>query len=202
MPSNDPSDAELVARVPAPDAVRALYERHVDAVLRYAVRRCRDPHDVADLVSRVFLELFAAARSYDPRYADARPWLLGIAARCLADAQRAQYRRADLVERLGARPALADDEFERVEQMLDAARSAPRVERALEERLTAGERELFLLVAADGLAPSEAARALGVSAVAGRMRLARARRKLRAALDGPVHDAGAHRALARDRGAR
>ncbi len=178
-------DPELIARVPAPDAVRALYERHVEAVLRFAVRRCRTPEDVADLVSSVFLELFAAAPSFDSRYRDARPWLLGIAARCLADAQRAQYRRADLVQRLGARPAFAEDEYERVEQMLDAAKLGPRVAHALERRLTAGERDLFLLVAADGLTPAEAARALGVSAVAGRMRLARARRKLRASLCAP-----------------
>ena len=202
MPHTAPPDPELIARVPAPDAVRALYERHVDAVLRFAVRRCGSPDDVADLVSSVFLELFSAARSYDARYADARPWLLGIAARCLADARRASYRRDDLVRRLGARPAFQDDEYERVEQMLDAARVAPRVDRALHDALTAAERELFLLVAADGLTPAEAARALGVTAVAGRMRLGRARRKLRAALDGPPPGRAALAAGSRDRGAR
>jgi RNA polymerase sigma-70 factor (ECF subfamily) len=49
--------------------------------------------------------------------------------------------------------------------------------------LTPAERELFLLVADDGLSVAEAARSLGCSAVAGRMRLARARRKLRAVID-------------------
>ena len=185
MPPLVPLDSELVARVPAPDAVRALYERHVDAVLRFAIRRCRNPEDVADLVSSVFLELFAAAPSYDARHKDARPWLLGIAARCLADSQRAQYRRDDLVRRLGARPSFDEEEYERVEQMLDAARLGPRVGRAIAERLTTAERELFLLVAADGLTPAGAARCLGVSAVAARMRLARARRKLRGAIAEP-----------------
>lgn len=40
------TDSELVARVPAPDAVQALYERHVNAVLRFAIRgsvSCRHP---------------------------------------------------------------------------------------------------------------------------------------------------------------
>ena len=176
------SDRQLLERVPDPDAVRALYERHVDAVLRFAMRRCRCPEDVADLVSIVFLEVFTAARSYDGRRGDARPWLLGIAVRCLADLNRPAYRRDELVQRLGARAQFQDDEYERVEQALDAARLSPHVERALAEDLTDAERELFLLVAADGLGAADAARSLGLTAVAGRMRLARARRKLRAAL--------------------
>jgi DNA-directed RNA polymerase specialized sigma24 family protein len=67
--------------------------------------------------------------------------------------------------------------------MLDAARLAPAAERALSEQLTEAERALFLLVAHDGLAVADAARSLGLSPVAGRMRLARARRKLRAAVE-------------------
>ena len=66
--------------------------------------------------------------------------------------------------------------------MLDAARLGPRLADALDRRLTTSERDLFLLVAADGLTPAQAARSLGLSAVAGRMRLSRARRKLRASI--------------------
>ncbi|HEY1510660.1 MAG TPA: sigma-70 family RNA polymerase sigma factor [Solirubrobacteraceae bacterium] len=181
-------DADLLAAVPDADAVRVLYERHVDAVFRFAVRRCRSPEDVADLVSMVFLELFSAAQSYDRRRSEVRVWLLGIAARCLADQRRSDYRRAELATRLGAAPALHGDEHERVEAMLDAARLAPAAERALADQLTEAEQAIFLLVAHDGLAVAAAARSLGLTPVAGRMRLARARRKLRAAIkaDGPV----------------
>jgi RNA polymerase sigma factor (sigma-70 family) len=176
-------DAELLAAVPAADAVSALYERHVDAVFRFAVRRCRNPDDVADLVSSVFLELFSAAASYDRRRGEVRVWLLGIAARCLADQRRSDYRRADIAARLGAAPELRGDEHERVEAMIDAARLAPSAERALNEDLTNAERDVFLLVAHDGLAVADAARSLGLTPVAGRMRLARARQKLRAAVE-------------------
>ena len=55
-------------------------------------------------------------------------------------------------------------------------------ERALAEQLTRAEQALFLLVAHDRLPVADAARSLGLSSVAGRMRLARARRKLRAAM--------------------
>lgn len=191
MGRDQPSDAELLAAVPAAEAVAALYERHVDAVFRFAVRRCPEPADVADVVAAAFVEVFRAAASYDGR-PDARPWLLGIASRCLHDQLRAGYRRAQLVEKLAFEPAFSGDEYERVEAMIDAARAAPELERALENDLTAAERQLFLLVADDGLSVADAARSLGLSAVAGRMRLARARRKLRAVVDKPAaaHPAG------------
>jgi RNA polymerase sigma-70 factor (ECF subfamily) len=175
-------DADLLAAVPDADAVRALYVRHVDAVFRFAVRRCRDPEDVADLVSTVFVEMLSAAPSYDRRKGEVRVWLLGIAARCLADQQRSHYRRSALVSRLRTTPELRGDEHERVEAMLDASRLAPCADRALAE-LTEAERALFLLVAHDGLKVADAARSLGLTPVAGRMRLARARRKLRAAIE-------------------
>jgi RNA polymerase sigma-70 factor (ECF subfamily) len=182
MSAKQSLDADLLAAVPDADAVRALYERHVDAVFRFAVRRCRSPEDVADLVSTVFLELFSAAPSYDRRRSEVRVWLLGIAARCLADQRRADYRRSELATRLGAAPDLHGDEHERVEAMLDAARLAPAAERALTEQLTHAEQAIFLLVAHDGLPVAAAARSLGLTPVAGRMRLARARRKMRAAI--------------------
>jgi RNA polymerase sigma factor (sigma-70 family) len=171
------SDSELLRRSPDPDAVEAFYRRHVDTVMRFAVRRCATPDDVADLVSVTFLEAIGAARSYDARRGPARPWLLGIAARCLADHLRDRYRREDALRRLGARPAFTPDEAERVEGMIDAARLAAPLARGLRQ-LTDAERELLLLVAEEGLPVVEAGRALGIPAAAARMRLSRARRKL------------------------
>jgi RNA polymerase sigma factor (sigma-70 family) len=177
-----PTDGQLLARFPEPDAVSAFYARHMDAVLRFAVHRCRSADDAADLVSVVFLRVFSAAASFDGARGRARPWLLGIAGHCLADLYRDGARRASLEQEFGARPSLEGAEYERVEQMIDAARSGARVEAALADVLTDREREMFLLVAADELSPAEAARSLGLAPVTGRMRLARARRKLKAAL--------------------
>ena len=175
------TDAELLARVPAADVLDAFYSRHVDAVFRFAVRRCRNADDVADLVSMVFLELFSAAASYDGRRDDARPWLLAIAGRCLADQRRRGHRQREVAEKLAVLPRFSEDEQDRVDSMLDAARAAPAIEHALASRLTPAERELFLLVAYDELSVAQAARSLGLTPVAGRMRLARARKKLKAA---------------------
>lgn len=176
------TDAVLLARVPAADALDELYSRHVDAVFRFAVRRCRNADDVADLVSTVFLELFSAAASYDGRRGDARPWLLGIAARCLADQRRRGQRHLEVAEALAGLPHFSEDEQERVDSIIDAARAAPALEAALAAQLTQSERDLFLLVAYDELSVADAARSLGLTPVAGRMRLARARKKLKAAV--------------------
>jgi RNA polymerase sigma factor (sigma-70 family) len=189
MARSNRSDALLLARVPAAEAVAALYERHVDAIYRSALRRCGNPDDVGDLVASVFVEMFAAAGSYDRRRGSARAWLLGIAVRCLADQQRRGYRQAELEQRVGRIAEFEQDEFDRVAEEIDAARAAPAVRRALSHELTDEEREIFLLVAADGLSVTSAARALGVTVGAGRMRLSRARRKLRIALEPP----GRHR---------
>jgi RNA polymerase sigma-70 factor (ECF subfamily) len=62
--------------------------------------------------------------------------------------------------------------------MIDAARLAAPLEQGLRQ-LTDNERELLLLVAEEGLPVAEAGRALGIPAPAARMRLNRARRKLR-----------------------
>ena len=171
-------DAELLRQSPDPDAVEAFYRRHVDTVMRFAVRRCATPEDVADLVSITFLEVIGAASSYDPRRGPVRPWLLGIAARCCADHLRDHYRRADALKRLGARPAFSPDEAEHIERMIDAERLAAPLEHGLRQ-LTDAERDLLLLVAEEGLPVAEAGRALGIPAPAARMRLNRARRKLR-----------------------
>jgi RNA polymerase sigma-70 factor (ECF subfamily) len=50
------------------------------------------------------------------------------------------------------------------------------------ERLSESDRELLLLIAWDGLAPAQAAAALGVKPSTLRVRLLRARRRLRDAL--------------------
>ena len=84
-----------------------------------------------------------------------------------------------------ARPAprpLAEDEYARLEERIDAARESRDVERAL-ATLDSRQREALLLVGHDGLSDREAAAALHVTPTAFRMRLSRARRALRRALD-------------------
>ena len=98
------------------------------------------------------------------------------------DARRRLHQGA-LAERISGQALLAPDEFEQIEGMIDAMRLAPRVERAMSDVLTDGERELLMLVREDGLSLADAGRALGITPVAARMRLARARRRVRSYLE-------------------
>jgi len=186
------SDAQLLTAASAgsADAYSTFFRRHVDPITRYAVRRCSNPEDVADLVAECFLVALQAAHRYVPETDTALPWLFGISRRLLAK-QRRKYagnRRLE-VKASNAFPVFSAAEDNEIASAIDAARQAPALERALDS-LTVAEREVLELVAYDGLTPSEAAAALDITPNAARLRLSRARRAVRSQID-PTPVAGA-----------
>jgi RNA polymerase sigma factor (sigma-70 family) len=168
----------LVASRVDTGAFEELYRRQVGATIRFAARRAERPSDVVDLVAAVWLEVVASLDRYEPHRGDALPWILGIAANLCAVHRRRRAREREVVRRLGGRRALDDDDFERLESAIDAHAVAPALRRGLRE-LPPAERGVAELVLLEGLTPAQAAEALGIRAAALRMRLARARRKLR-----------------------
>lgn len=168
----------LVASRVETAAFEELYRRHVGATIRFAARRADRPGDVVDLVAAVWLEVVASLDRYEPHRGDALPWILGIAANLCAVERRRRAREHDVVRRLGGRRSLDEDDYERLVGEIDAAGAAPALRHRLGE-LPPSERAVAELVFLDGLSPAEAAEALGVSSAAVRMRLARARKKLR-----------------------
>lgn len=177
-----PSDAELLAHAEDPASFEQFYRRHIQSVVRFGTRRCRSADEVAELASMVFLEAMTSADGYDHRRGPARAWLLGIASHCLADLHGERRRLAEMRARLGGAAVLNPDEGAEIEARIDAERLYPAARRAL-ARLSAAERDLLLLVEREGLTVADAARALGISPVAGRVRLSRARRRLRQEID-------------------
>lgn len=175
------TDAELLlaARTDR-DAFEELYRRHNAAVIGFAIRRSRKPEEVVDLTGAVWLEVLASLHRFDPALGDPIAWIIGIAANLCAAERRRRAREGELLRRLNGRRALSEDDHLRIEQALDAAAIVPDLMRAL-AALPGAERVAAEMVFVDGLTPSEAANALGVEAPTLRMRLARARRKLRAA---------------------
>jgi DNA-directed RNA polymerase specialized sigma24 family protein len=81
---------------------------------------------------------------------------------------------------LAGRDLLVDDDLERAEAAIDAARAAGPVHEAV-AGAPPSEQEMLRLVAA-GSTPGEAADQLGITAAAGWARLSRARRRLRTRL--------------------
>jgi RNA polymerase sigma factor (sigma-70 family) len=148
-----------------------LYREQGRAILAYALRRVKNPEDAADVVAETFL---VAWRRLDevPIGARERLWLYAVARRVTANLRRAEGRRTRLAERLA--------ESLRSEAVTNPADSgeAAGVLRAMGE-LGEQDRELLLLVIWEELSPGQAAEVLGISSLAARSRLHRARRRLR-----------------------
>lgn len=182
----DQRDAELLEAAATGDAqaFSTFFRRHVDAVTRYAVRRCATPEDVSDLVGECFLVALQAAGRYRPETDTALPWLFGIARRLVSKQRRRLASRSRLLAKTSnAFPNFTHSEEDAVAGAIDAARQGPALEDAI-ARLTKSERDVLELVAYDGLSPSEAAVTLGITANAARLRLSRARRTVRDVLEG------------------
>jgi RNA polymerase sigma-70 factor (ECF subfamily) len=166
-PSNAPSGRGPEGADAAAEFER-LYRAQVDAVTAYFARRSADPQTVADLTADTFVQAIASFGSYDPRRGTGRAWLFGIARRIFAGHCEAHSRQHERVARLAGRRELEPDQVGELLDRIDAERAG---------------RALFELVDLAGLAPKEAAASLGLSGGAARMRLMRARARLRKTTD-------------------
>lgn len=169
-----PTDTDLLARARThPDVIGLLYERHARAVHRFLSRRVGGAAD--DLLSEVFVAAVEARLRVQPHPSgSALPWLYGIAGNIV----RTHLRRRP-TPWVGDR--VDDIDWEAVDDRVDATARRHELRAAL-GTLSADDRQLVLLVAWDELSPTDAAAVLGISAVAARSRLHRARTRAQAAL--------------------
>jgi RNA polymerase sigma-70 factor (ECF subfamily) len=171
-------DAALLGRaVTDAAALDALYRRYVQRVTGFATRRCATADDVADAVAETFDRLLRSAHRYDPDRAPVASFVFAIAASTIADQHRRTARQRSLAKRLRGHDLLDDDDVARIEAAIDAADAVTTLAPAL-AALPADQSEVLRLVA-DGLSPTEAARELGISPNAARIRLSRARGRMR-----------------------
>lgn len=156
----------------AEERFRAVFS-HLGAVAAYARRRGnRDADAVAAEVMTI-----AWRRLADVPLDDPRPWLYATARNLvLADARRSSFvTTTETGEPAGA--TQAPEVLELDPALGVALRSLSRL-----------DREALLLVAWEDLTPTQAARSLGINPTAFRVRLLRARRRLRAKLAGVAND--------------
>lgn len=172
MMAPSPVAEEALPRELAEARFAQLYREHEREILRYALRRSSDPEDAADVVAETFLVAWRRLGDV-PLGDEARLWLYATARRVLANHRRGIGRRTRLAERLR----------EELRRQLPAEPVAERrgVLAAL-AGMEDGDRELLMLVGWEELTPSQAAQVLGISTMAARTRLHRARRRLRARL--------------------
>jgi RNA polymerase sigma factor (sigma-70 family) len=166
------------AAVGAAGEFERLYRANVDAVTAYFARRTDDPHLVADLTADTFVEVITGFGSFDPRKGTARAWVFGIAGHVYASHCEAFSRQQGRLERLAGRRDLDDDQVEELVERVDAERAGRDLIAAL-AALPERDRAVIELVDLAGLAPKEAAAALGLTPGTTRMRLMRARTRLR-----------------------
>jgi RNA polymerase sigma-70 factor (ECF subfamily) len=117
-------DATLIQRIGAAGdkaAMKALYERHSDALYRFLRARLGDPFEAADVMQETFLEIWRAASRFEGRSA-ARTWMFGIARNKAVDRMRRGSR--EVASELDDR---APDEAPNPEAMAVAASDAERV---------------------------------------------------------------------------
>jgi len=151
---------------------RSLYERAYADVLRFVERRGHPQH-AEDTVAETFLVVWRRLDELPRHDDDARAWLFGIARHVLLNQRRGLERQRAVGVRLAdhaqLRPHHIDDEH--LALLADLRRAW--------DRLSAVHQEVLGLTVFEDLDAPRAATVLGISPVAFRLRLTRARRALR-----------------------
>jgi RNA polymerase sigma factor (sigma-70 family) len=155
-----------------------LYRANVDAVTAYFARRAADPQVVADLTADTFVAAITSFGSFDPRKGTARAWVFGIARRVYAAYCETYSQHQQRLQRLAGRRELDPDQVEELVSRIDAERACQDMLAEL-AALPERDRAVIELVEIAGLRPQEAAAALGLAPGTVRMRLLRARARLR-----------------------
>jgi RNA polymerase sigma-70 factor (ECF subfamily) len=168
-------DTELVKRLRAgdPSALAQAYDQYADAIFRIGYRLLGETADAEDLVQDVFAGLARALRTFEGR-GSFENWLKRVASRTALSMLRqqrvrthGQWRFAWPYRRRATRqPAAEGLDLHAALQQLDAA-----------------HRAVFVLKDFEGCSHEEIAKLLGISVGAARVRLYRARRRIRAYLE-------------------
>lgn len=151
---------------------RALYEAIYPDLLRFVQRRAH-PDQAEDIVADAFLVVWRRHHELPPGPDDARAWIYGIARNLLLNARRADQRRLALGVRLADTASISSHD-------LSADMAINRVDLGRAWRaLSEVHQETLGLAIFDELTAPQAAAVIGISPVAYRLRLSRARKALR-----------------------
>lgn len=158
---------------------RELFTAHHDAVLRFALRRT-SPAPAEDIAAETFLVAWRRLDDVPTRPGEALPWLYAVARHCLLNAQRSDRRQEAVAVRIGEGQDIAAEGTTHLDVDL-IARQADLA--AAWRRLSPTDQEVLALALWEDLPSPQAARVLGISPTAYRLRLSRARRALRRLLE-------------------
>ncbi|MGO4807054.1 RNA polymerase sigma factor [Arthrobacter sp. 2MCAF15] len=164
------------------DAFRSLYESAYGDLLRFVQRRT-DTANAEDVVAEAFLVVWRRFSEAPADENDARAWVFGIARNLLLNARRGEQRRQSLGIRLAevSPNLLSTSHADLVGSRIDLSRAWTLLSEVHQETLG--------LAVLENMAAPQAAKVLGISPVAFRLRLTRARRALRLLLNHLPHHA-------------
>lgn len=153
----------------AKERFASLFNRHYNDVLTYARRRVR-PDEAQEIAAETFL---IAWRRFDDVPDAPLPWLYRIASLEIANAVRKQVRWSGLLDRIQRELEIAPSEGDW--ELFELTTAVAHAFSMLDE----GDQEALRLSAWEGLNARDAAKVLGCTAATYRVRLHRARRRLK-----------------------
>jgi RNA polymerase sigma factor (sigma-70 family) len=153
------------------DQFRTLYEQTRPRIVAYALRRTSSNEDAADIVAETF-EIAWRRLDEVPSGQAGLLWLYVTARYVLANHGRRIRRRDDITARLA-------DKLRGIPLRVEAIDEESIVMRSCLSALPADDREVLMLAGWEGMSATEVGRVLGCSSAAARIRLHRARARLK-----------------------
>lgn len=166
-----------------PDAFAVLYRRMEGPLLSWFLRRGTTPELAADLTAEVFAAVLVAGSRFKADGPPAEAWIFGVAHNVLGASRRRGRVANRARRRLGVEPVtLTDASIERIEELVDAQRSAALLQ-ALLESLPADQRTAVRAHVIDDRDYDELASELACSEAVLRQRVSRGLRNIRRRLE-------------------
>jgi RNA polymerase sigma factor (sigma-70 family) len=156
------------------DAFGALFDLHRDRVFRRALGLMVNAHDAEDVAASAFFELWRRRRKVQPVHGSVLPWLLVTTVNLSRNAQRSSSRYQRVLRTIPRDETVPAPDAE-------SAETKKRLTQSLKQ-LSQVDAALFVLTAIEDLPLAEAAEAVGLKPSTARMRLSRARARIRADL--------------------
>ena len=159
------------------ERLTSLYQETRQDLFAFLLRRCATAEDAADALAETYRVAWEK-RQRIPAGPQARPWLFGVARNAAREKRRSSERHATAKRALALAAERAYGTTTPETDALDTALGT----------LSALDREIVMMLSADGLSSMEVGSILGLSPTAIRSRAHRARHKLRAHLSAVESD--------------
>ena len=181
VPTDPPPEVAGHCPDPLPRTFGRWYQEHRSWIYRYVRFRVATREAAEDVTSEVFLKALRSFARYDPSLASPRTWLLHIARNAVTDHLRAFRRRGSLHVTLDRVPDLVAEVPTQEERLLREERIQALLN--CNRTLRAADQEILSLPYGAGLDNGEIAESLGITPNAVAVRMHRALKRLKEAVD-------------------